>query len=170
YRPGALSQRNPSRRTAGNRRPKDLAGSPGALGSEWSGADGNDPNGVGGLVARLAFLSAVRLRHDAGPGQPRQSTVSLLHLFRRAAQGLAHLSVEVAARRGHRTLRPRTDRLLYAGQPSPRTTADNYRPASTSARLRSAHRVRRHDRRNGHDFEGPVLCLEGKRMNTPTIL
>src|SRR5262249_59026162 len=74
------------------------------------------------------------------------------------------------ARSGHRRLRSRTDRFSYAGQPSRSTTADNCRPASTSARLRSAHRVRRHDRRNSHDFEGPVVYLEGKGMNTPVII
>src|SRR5262249_18012811 len=127
----------------------DLARSPGAFGPERAGADGNDPHGVGGLVAGLALLPAVRLRHDAGPGPPRPSPLPLLHVLGRPAQGLAHLSVEGAARGGARTLRPRTACFPDTGGSGSTAAATDrrfFRSAPALARVRGAHRLRRFDR------------------------
>src|SRR5262249_44134264 len=97
--------------------------SPGALGPERAGAYGDGTHTVRGIVAGLALLPAVRLRHDASPGPPRQPTLPLLHLLRRPAPGLAHLPVQVVACHGPRTLRLRTARFWYAGRPGSSTTA-----------------------------------------------
>src|SRR5262249_4445453 len=99
--------------------------------------------------AGLALLPAVWLRHDAGAGPPRPAPLPLLHVLRRPAQGLAHLSVEGAARGGGRTLRPRTACFPYTGRSGSTAAATDrrvFRSAPTLARGRGAHRLRRFDR------------------------
>src|SRR5262249_49265515 len=96
-----------------------------------------------------------------------------LHMLRRPAQGLAHLSVEVIARCGRRTLRHRTARFSNAGRPRPSTTGGSRRSSRPTRRIgRLVARLESHGthRGNAHPFERLGSFSEGKRMNTSPVI
>src|SRR5262249_15115294 len=106
---------SPSRRTAGPRRPAGVAAGASTFGAQRPEAHSRPAKFLPRTSARPSALPAVRLRHDAGARHPRQPALPLLHVLGGPEARLAHLSVEVGAGSGARTLCARPDRSARAG-------------------------------------------------------